>query len=119
MNTPLKDLTFVVFDTETTGLDPAKDRILEIAAIAFRLDGQVLGQFATLIDHGLPVPQEISDINGITAAMCAGAPSIRQAMALFSEFLSANWARDRELVGVAHNAPFDCAFLWHAVSEWG
>ena len=49
MNTPLRDLTFVAIDTETTGLTPGVDRIVELAAVRFRLDGTVLGRFATLV----------------------------------------------------------------------
>jgi DNA polymerase-3 subunit epsilon len=103
---PLLDTTFVVFDTETTGLDPrAGHRILSLAAV--RVRGGVVRpgeMFDALIDPRRPVPPESIRFHGITDAMLAGAPAMDEVLPAFLEF-----AADAVLVG--HEVSFDLAFL--------
>ena len=57
----LRDETFVCVDCESTGLDPAKDRLVEVAAAQFTLH-EVLEQYETLVDPECPIPQASQDI---------------------------------------------------------
>jgi DNA polymerase-3 subunit epsilon len=108
---PLSEVTFVVVDLETTGGRPADNGITEIGAVKVR-GGEVLGEFATLVDPGLPVPPFVQVLTGITNAMLVGAPRIAQVLPSFLE-----WAAGSVLV--AHNAPFDVGFLRAAAATEG
>lgn len=111
-STRLSDLTCVVFDTETTGLDPASDRIVQIAGLRIargRLTGE---RFETLVHPGRPIPPGSTAIHGITDAMVADAPDMTAALTAFHHF-----AEDAVLV--AHNAPFDMEILRRAALETG
>ena len=99
----LADVEFVVVDLETTGTRPGDDRITEIGAVKVR-GGQVLGEFATLVDPGRSIPPQIVHLTGITEAMIVDAPTIEQVLPAFLEFAAG-------AVLVAHNARFDTAFL--------
>jgi len=103
--TALRDLTFVVFDSETTGLDPSKDHVVQIGAIRV-VNGKIVRSetFETLVDPGQPIPPGSTKVHGIDDAMVSGAPSFPEARAAFHGFC-------RETVLLAHNAPFDMAFL--------
>ncbi|WP_071795640.1 3'-5' exonuclease [Natronohydrobacter thiooxidans] len=101
----LEDLTYVVFDTETTGLMPSSDEIVQIAAVRVVNGRRVQREvFDTLVDPQRPIPQSSTDVHGITQDMIRGAPTISQAGKRFHEFA-------RGAVLVAHNAPFDMEFL--------
>ncbi len=100
---PLQDVTFVVVDLETTGGSAARDAITEIGAVKVR-GGEVLGEFATLVDPGRPIPPQIVMLTGITDAMVRSAPRIESVLPAFLEFA-------RGCVLVAHNAGFDIGFL--------
>ncbi|MCB2413842.1 DEDD exonuclease domain-containing protein [Demequina sp. TTPB684] len=100
---PLHSTTFVVVDLETTGGSPASSAITEIGAVKTR-GGEVIGEFQTLVDPGLPIPPMIVALTGITDAMVVAAPTIEQVLPSFLEFLG-------DAVLVAHNAPFDVGFL--------
>ena len=99
----LFDTTLVVVDLETTGSDPANDRITEIGAVKIR-GGEVIGEFATLVDPGRPIPPQIVTLTGITTAMVTDAPRIESVLPAFLEFA-------RGAILVAHNARFDMGFL--------
>ncbi len=104
---PLHETTFVVVDLETTGASPNVGAgITEIGAIKVR-GGQVLGEFSTFVDPGMPVPAFITELTGITDAMLFGAPLIFEALPQLIEFCGP----ETESVIVAHNAPFDLGFL--------
>lgn len=95
----------VLFDTETTGLEPdLGHRVIEIAAIEL-VNGIPTGrQFHTLLDPGRDVPQDATRVHGLTEADLRGKP---QFAAIASELIA--FFGDSELI--AHNAPFDHAFL--------
>ncbi|MFM1966071.1 MAG: hypothetical protein RL134_1796 [Actinomycetota bacterium] len=103
LGTPLRDVTFVVVDLETTGGKPVDAGITEIGAVKVR-GGEVLGEYQTLVNPGTPIPPFIAALTGITDRMLAGAPSVTAAVAGFLEF-------SRGAVLVAHNAPYDISFL--------
>ena len=94
----------ILFDTETTGLDPAGDRIVEIAAIELSADLPTGRHFHALIDPGRDVPDEATRIHGFTRADLHGKPRFAEICAAFLDFIG-----DDPLV--AHNAPFDFAFV--------
>jgi DNA polymerase III epsilon subunit len=110
----LTDLTFLAFDTETTGLRPMMHRLVEIGAIRFRLDGHELATFQTLIDPQIPIPWEVQQVHGITDAMVRGQPTIEQVIPHFIEFLGAP-----DTILLAHNALFDLGFLAMALTRLG
>lgn len=103
LGTPLREVTFVVVDLETTGGSPKDSGITEIGAVKVR-GGEVLGEFQTLVNPGTPVPAFIARLTGISTAMVASAPRIEAVLPSFLEFA-------RGAVLVAHNAPFDISFL--------
>lgn len=76
---------YVVFDIETTGLNPKSDRICEIGAIGVR-GGLPQETFSTLVSIGGKMPARATEINGITDEMLAGAPAIGEALDGFDEF---------------------------------
>ena len=101
----LTDLSFVVFDTETTGLLPHKDEIVQLAAVRV-VKGRIIDgeQMDMLVDPGIPIPAASTKVHKITDQMVEGAPGIAHVGRQFHQFA-------RDSVIVAHNAPFDMAFL--------
>ena len=111
VGTPLREVTFVVVDLETTGGTPSTSAITEIGAVKVR-GGEVLGELQTLVDPGGPVPAFIATLTGITTSMVRGAPTIAEVLPSFLEFA-------RGTVLVAHNAAFDIGFLKAAAADHG
>ncbi|AUS77919.1 hypothetical protein C1701_05515 [Actinoalloteichus sp. AHMU CJ021] len=111
LGTPLREVTFVVLDFETTGGNAEADHVTEIGAVKVR-GGEVLGEFGTLVDPGHPIPPAITVLTGITQAMVTGAPSLGTVLPAFLEFASG-------AVLVAHNASFDVGFLRAACRRQG
>jgi DNA polymerase III epsilon subunit-like protein len=85
----LTDLTFLAFDTETTGLFPIMHRLVEIGAVRFRLDGRELTTFQQLINPHMRVPEDDQQVHGITDVMVQGEPTVEQVIPHFIEFLGA------------------------------
>ena len=105
MDMRLKDLTYVVFDTETTGLLPHKDEVVQIGAVRVVKEKIVPGETINqLVDPEMKIPPASTKVHGVSDAMVAGQPTIKVA----GKHLH-NFARGSVLV--AHNAPFDMAFL--------
>lgn len=103
---------FVAFDTETTGLDPAKNSIIEIAGARFLGNGQEIARFATLANPGVAISQEVTQIHGIDNSMVARAPDSGHACRQFT-----GWIGPTDIL-VAHNASFDVAFLAAELSRY-
>ena len=108
----LSATTFVVLDLETTGGSPGLNAITEIGAIKVQ-GGQILGEFQTLVNPGVPLPPFITVLTGITEAMLLPAPTIQQVFPQLLEFLGS----PAETVIVAHNAQFDLSFLKAAANK--
>lgn len=100
---------FVVFDLETTGLSPTENEILEIGAIRVR-NFIPIKKYQTLVRPSKPIHPEATRVHGITDEMVKDAPTIREALPGFLEFVG-----DRTLV--AHNARFDLAFVQEATKR--
>jgi DNA polymerase-3 subunit epsilon len=102
---PLAEIPYVVFDTETTGLEPTRDELVQIAAVRVVNGRLVAGEaMDTLVDPGRRIPAQASRVHGITDDQVVGAPAIPDAVSRLHGF-----AQDAVLV--AHNAPFDLGFL--------
>ena len=101
-NGTLQD-SFVVFDIETTGFSPVKDRIIEIGAVKVE-QGEITGRYSQFVDPKMPIPFEIFQLTGISDDMVKGAPAIEQVLPEFLKF-----TQGCKLV--AHNAGFDMSFI--------
>jgi len=95
----------VLFDTETTGFEPLTgDRVIEIAAIELINDLPTEKQFYALLDPERDIPSDSTRVHGITNAHVEGKPKFADVADQMLEFFG-----DSPLV--AHNAPFDFAFI--------
>ena len=99
----LLETTFVIVDLETTGGSPKQAAITEIGAVKVR-GGEIVGEFATLVNPQVAIPPFIAALTGITDTLVASAPTIRVVLPSLLEFIG-------DAVVVAHNAPFDVGFL--------
>lgn len=103
----------ILFDTETTGLDPATgDRIIEIAAIELRSDLPTGRVFHQVIDPERDVPEEATRVHGFTRADLVGRPRFAEICDAFLSFVG-----DAPLI--AHNAPFDFGFVSAELARLG
>jgi DNA polymerase-3 subunit epsilon len=110
----LVDLTYTVFDTETTGLEPsAGDRIIQVGAVRV-VNGKLLrGEaFEQLVDPERSLPAAGIAIHGIRPEMLAGQPTLDKVLPAFHAYAA-------DTVLVAHNAAFDMRFLQLAESQSG
>ena len=107
------DGTFIVFDLETTGLNPANEEITEIAAVRV-VEGEIRDSFQTYVNPHKPIPAEITELTGISDETVADAPDLDKAV---PEFLA--WAGEGQYPLVAHNAGFDMGFLRTACQRLG
>lgn len=94
---------FCAFDTETTGLSPSNDSIIEIGAVKFDKGGTI-SKFGSLVKIAFPLSPQIVRITGISDEMLSCAPGIEKVLADFREF-------SRGTILVAHNAMFDWNFV--------
>lgn len=107
----LAELSFCALDLETTGINPALHRIVEVAIIRFNLSGDE-ESFSTLVDPGMPMPHDAWGIHGISDEMVRGAPLIGDVLDEIEGFI------DGSLL-VAHSAAFDLSFLGAAFRNNG
>lgn len=99
----ISDVTFIVTDTETTGLSPVTSNLIEIAAVKVR-GGQVVESWQQLINPERSIPQRITQMTGITTAMVFDQPTAGEVLPDFLDFLG-------DGVLVAHNLTFDERFI--------
>lgn len=99
----LNEVDFVVVDTETTGLRPGPDRVIEVAAMRLR-GGKVVDSFQSVVNPGRYLPPFIVKFTGITQEMVEDAPTAKEILPAFFQFID-----DATLVG--HNLGFDLNFL--------
>ncbi len=95
--------SYVVFDTETTGLKDQTDHIIEIGALKY-INDELVEEFDVLINPKEDIPEIITNITGITNEMVAKEKNIEEVLPLFMEFIG-------ELPVICHNAPFDIGFI--------
>jgi DNA polymerase III epsilon subunit family exonuclease len=95
---------FIIVDVETTGLEPRLDNIIEIAAVKM-IGGQIVDEWDTLLNPRVFVPQEVTDITGITTDMLKDSPQFEDVAEDYLKFLGEG------SVFVAHNAEFDKEFV--------
>ena len=94
---------YVVFDLETTGFSPEKNRIIEFGAVKVE-NGQITERFSEFVNPEIPIPYRITQLTSITDDMVIGADPIRDVLPRFLEF-----SKDCVLVG--HNVGFDIGFV--------
>ncbi|MFC1742080.1 PolC-type DNA polymerase III [Nanoarchaeota archaeon] len=100
---------YTVLDIETTGLSKYRHNITEIAAVKYR-DGEIVGEFESLVNPGKHIPSFITRLTGIDDEMVADALPIDKVLPGFLDFLG-------DSVIVAHNATFDHGFISVNASE--
>ena len=96
--------SFVVIDTETTGLSSTRDNLVEVAAIKYE-DWTPVEKFHTLLNPGKHIPADASSVNNVTDEMVVDAPSFSQIIDSLESFVG-----KYNIVG--HNLPFDLKFLY-------
>ena len=99
----LKDATYVVFDTETTGLSARYNKVIELAAVKMK-NGTVIDQFEQFIDPGHPLSETTINLTSITDDMVRGSKSEEEVFKMFQDFC-------KGCVIVGHNATFDVDFM--------
>lgn len=121
--------SYLVIDTETTGLDPKKDKIVEIAVIKVK-DGKIIDRWSSFLDWGVPIPAEATAIHGITDEMVKGNDPLNVLSRFFSlvvweivgEF-GVTWGREDSKAlwaYVTHNGlRFDVHFIKKALLDVG
>ncbi|BBF42922.1 DNA polymerase III alpha subunit [Lachnospiraceae bacterium KM106-2] len=97
------DAPCVVFDIETTGFGPVRDKIIEIGAVKV-VNGQITDRYSTFINPEIPIPFEITQLTSIHDEMVMGYPIIDKILPEFLEFC-------KDCILVAHNASFDVGFI--------
>ena len=103
--------SYVVFDLETTGLDPLKDHIIEIGALKYQ-DNKLVDTFQVLVNPQIPIPELITNLTGINDEMVKNEQGIE---IVIKDFI--NFVGDNPLV--AHNGSFDLSFINANLIECG
>lgn len=98
--------SYVLLDTETTGLDPEYDRIIEFAGIKVK-DNEIIDKFQTLIKPPYEISSFITDFTGITNEMLKTAPALEEIFPEIEKFI-------KDEIIIAHNANFDINFLYES-----
>ncbi|MBQ4416420.1 MAG: PolC-type DNA polymerase III, partial [Butyrivibrio sp.] len=100
---PVQTSSYVVFDLETTGFSPRKNRIIEIGAVRIE-NGNVTERFSEFVNPRVPLPYKITQLTGITDTMVADASGIEEVLPRFVAFCEG-------AVLVGHNVSFDISFI--------
>ena len=98
--------SFIVIDTETTGLNPKDNRIIELSAIKFDRF-RPIELFSTYLDPKKHIPNAVTEITGIDDELIQGSPTYAQIQESFEEYI-------KSYNLVFHNARFDLAFLHYS-----
>ena len=101
--TRMENITFVIFDTETTGFSPVNDRLVELGAVKVR-NGKKLGEKTWLINPQRSIPWYVQKVHNISLEMLKDKPTFAEVYPEFLEFIDGS-------VLIAHNAPFDIRFI--------
>lgn len=104
-------VSYTMIDTETTGLDPQYDKIIEMAAIKIR-DGKEVARYETLVNPEQPIDDFIADLTGITNEELSTAPVAADCLPDFVDFIG-------EDIVVGHNVHFDINFIYDALLACG
>jgi len=111
LNKKLEDISFCSLDLETTGVNPAIHRIVEIGVSRFKINGDY-ETFSTLVDPCVAIPAGVVNIHGITDDMVAGRPRIEEVLDELTAFID-------DAVLVIQNPRFDLSFLSRAyLNAW-
>ena len=115
---PPDQAVFVVLDLETTGLNPTEDKIIEVGAVRFSWGTPMEALAAAdrldiLVNPGMPISKEATDLTGISDADVIKAPPIERVVPQIREFLAS------ATYFVAHKASFEIAFLAAADVDLG
>jgi DNA polymerase-3 subunit alpha (Gram-positive type) len=103
--------SFVVFDIETTGFSPEKNKIIEIGAVKV-VNGEIIDKFSVFVNPDEPIPFEIEQLTGINDNMVLDAEPIETILPKFLDFCGGS-------VIVAHNASFDVSFIKFQANRLG
>ena len=95
--------SYIVFDTETTGLKDQFDHIIEIGALKY-INNELVDEYDVLINPGIEIPEIITTITGITNEMIEHEKTIAEVLPEFIDFIG-------DLPVICHNAPFDIGFI--------
>lgn len=95
---------YVALDLETTGLDPEWDSIIEIGMVRVRR-GEVVAEYSTLVNPGMPIDDFIAELTGITNDMLAAAPALPEVLPAARDFLGND-------IILGHNINFDINFIY-------
>ncbi|NHN28343.1 PolC-type DNA polymerase III [Paenibacillus agricola] len=99
----LREIEYVIFDIETTGLSIINNKIIELAGVRMK-DGKELDRFSSFINPHVKIPYNIQQLTNITDDMVVDAPELEDVLPKFIEFIG-------DCVLVAHNARFDMGFI--------
>ncbi|MGX8684451.1 MAG: exonuclease domain-containing protein, partial [Lachnospiraceae bacterium] len=99
----IADKSYVVFDLETTGFSPEKNRIIEFGAVKVE-NGEITGRFSEFVNPQVPIPYRITQLTGITDDMVINADPIEKVLPRFLSF-------SEGCILVGHNVTFDIGFV--------
>ncbi len=102
---------YIIFDIETTGFYPGRDKITEIGAVRVK-DGKIIDSYSSLINPQVPIPPKVVKLTGITDEMVKNERLVDEVLPEFIDFIE-------DAVLVAHNADFDISFIKYYASQLG
>ncbi len=107
----LKDKTYVVFDTETTGLDTNSCKVIELGAVKI-INGEIKEFFQTFVNPEMHIPDDASRVNNIYDDMVKDAPKFNEVLVDFLKFVDGKTL-------VAHNMSYDIAVMNSNARNYG